>query len=280
MVVSSAGFESVQGRRVTMEDTHVVLEDVNQPFNLQDSIQRAYYAVYDGHGGKFAADMTADILHKNIITDPNFITGNIEQALKSGFDKTDKTILQKASKEKWSHGTTTVVGVIIGNTLYIANTGDSEAVLAEKKKEGGSDLQAVLLTEKHKPNVSSEKKRIEEAGGQVVFGRVLGSLAVSRALGDMDFKHPYNKAEGDFVSGDPYVLKVDLSPNNPFIVIACDGLWDKVTYEEAVEFVAKAKESGKDPTETSQLLVKHALELGSFDNITTIVVYLNWDTKS
>jgi len=276
MVASSAGFESVQGRRVTMEDAHVVLEDVNQPFNLHASVQRAYYAVYDGHGGKNAADMTADILHKNIITDPAFLNGNIEQALKDGFDKTDKAILHKAEKEKWSHGTTAVVGVIIGNTLYIANTGDSEAVLAQQEGGGGDAIGSILLTEKHKPNAPSEKKRIEEAGGQVVFGRVLGSLAVSRALGDMDFKHPYNKAEGHFVSGEPYIHKLELTPLNPFIVIACDGLWDKVTYEEAVEFVAKAKHEGKDPTETSQLLVKHALDLGSFDNITIIVVYLDW----
>jgi serine/threonine protein phosphatase PrpC len=213
-----------------MEDTHVVLEDVNKPFSLQESVSRSYFAVYDGHGGKNAADMTADLLHKNIITDPEFINGNIEQALKIGFTKTDKSILHRAEKEKWSHGTTTVVCVVIGNTLYIANTGDSEAVLAEHK-DGNSELSSILLTEKHKPNAPSEKKRIEDAGGQVVFGRVLGSLAVSKALGDMDFKHPYNKAEGDFVSADPYIQRLELTPANPFIVIACDGLWDKVSYE-------------------------------------------------
>jgi integrin-linked kinase-associated serine/threonine phosphatase 2C len=259
-----------------MEDAHVVLEDVNVPFNLQASVQRAYYGVYDGHGGTYAADMTADLLHRNIITDPAFTTGNIEEAIKKGFDKTDGTILQKAEKEKWPHGTTVVVGLIIDNTLYIANAGDSEAVLAQE--EDGKGLTAVLLTEKHKPNAPEEKKRIEEAGGQVVFGRVLGSLAVSRALGDMDFKHPYNRAEGHFVSGDPYIQKLELTPKNPFLVIACDGLWDKVTYEEAVEFISKAKAEGKDPTETSQLLAKHSLDLGSFDNVTIIVVYLDWNS--
>jgi len=86
----------------------------------------------------------------------------------------------------------------------------------------------------------------------------------------MDFKHPYNKADGHFVSGEPYILKTELTPANPFLVIACDGLWDKVTYEEAIEFIAKAKEDGKDPTETSQLLVKHSLDSGSLDNITAI----------
>ena len=108
-----------------MEDTHIVLEDINTPFKLDNSVRRAFYAVYDGHGGVNAADMTADLLHKNIITDPSFINGSIEEAIKRGFDKTDTSILHRAEKEKWSHGTTTVVGVIIDNSLYIGNTGDS-----------------------------------------------------------------------------------------------------------------------------------------------------------
>eukprot|EP01111_Echinosteliopsis_oligospora_P000043 TRINITY_DN1003_c0_g1_i1.p1 TRINITY_DN1003_c0_g1~~TRINITY_DN1003_c0_g1_i1.p1 ORF type:complete len:278 (+),score=89.50 TRINITY_DN1003_c0_g1_i1:124-957(+) len=271
----SAGFESIQGRRVTMEDAHVLLSDINPLFSLPSDQIRAYYGVYDGHGGKNAADMTADLLHENIIKDEDFKQGDIEKALRTGFEKTDKTILDKASKEKWGHGTTAVVCVVVGDSLYIANAGDSEAVIACQSEDGG-ELSATLLTEKHKPTTASERKRIESAGGQVIFGRVLGSLAVSKALGDMDFKAPYNKAESDFVSASPYVRKYELSRKNPFIVIACDGLWDKVTYDEAVDFVAKEKKAGKDPTETSRLLVNHSLELGSFDNITTIVVYLDW----
>lgn len=286
MVTSTGGFESVQGRRATMEDTHVLLDDISSlshssnPSLSSSSPSAAYYGVYDGHGGKNAADLTAEWLHNNIIQDPSFLKGeDIEGALTRGFEKTDSEILKKAEREKWSHGTTAVVCVIIGDLLYIANTGDSEAVLSERESENTKEGEekAILLTEKHKPNAPGEKKRIEEAGGQVVFGRVLGSLAVSRALGDMDFKYPYNKSEGHFVSGVPFVQKMKLTSNNPFIVIACDGLWDKVTYEEAVEFVSKAKASGKNPTETAQLLVKHALDLGSFDNVTIIIVYLNWE---
>jgi len=279
MVLTLAGVESVQGRRVTMEDTHVMLDDLNAPFNLQPTVRRAYYGVYDGHGGKNAADMTEDLLHKNIITDPDFSSGNIERAIKNGFEKTDKVILQRAVKEKWSHGTTTVVCILEGDTLYVGNTGDSEAVLAQAGDGDDGGLAAVSLTEKHKPTAASEKKRIEDAGGQVVFGRVLGSLAVSKALGDLDFKHPYNKADGDFVSALPFVQKLQLTPKHPFMVVACDGLWDKLSYEDAVEFIARARDSGKDPQETSQLLVKHALESGSLDNITAIVVYFQWDNN-
>jgi len=259
-----------------MEDTHVALDDAKSVFNLSHNAPIAFYAVYDGHGGRNAAEMAEEHLHRSILLDPEF-HNNIEGAMKTGYEKTDKLILQKAVKEKWAHGTTSVTCILVGSTLYIANTGDSEAVLAQKQT-GKEDLQAVLLTEKHKPTAPTEKKRIEDAGGQVVFGRVLGSLAVSKSLGDIDFKHPYNKAEGDFVSAVPFVSKVELDASHPFMVIACDGLWDKLTYEDAVEFIARAKDSGKDPTETSQLLVKHALELGSLDNITAIVVYLDWST--
>ena len=108
-----------------MEDAHIVMEDVNGPFNLTPTVHRAYYGVYDGHGGTNAADMTAELLHHNVLSHPSFVSGEVEEALRSGFDKTDKTILQRAEKEKWSHGTTAAVGVIIDNTLYIANTGDS-----------------------------------------------------------------------------------------------------------------------------------------------------------
>jgi integrin-linked kinase-associated serine/threonine phosphatase 2C len=269
----SSGFESVQGRRWTMEDTHVLLDDINEPFKLPQDTKRAYYAVYDGHGGKTAADITAELLHKNIIEDPAFVT-DIDTAINNGFEKTDQHILKRSSAEKWTNGTTTVTCFVINDTLIISNTGDSEAVLAQNN---GDAPTAVLLTEKHKPTEPEERKRVEQAGGQVIFGRVLGSLAVSKAMGDIDFKHPYNKAEADFVSAVPYINKVKISKDNPFLIIACDGLWDKLTYQDAVDFVAKSRSEGKTPTQTAQLIVKHSLDLGSFDNVTAIIVYFSWE---
>jgi len=257
-----------------MEDTHVVLDDINEPFNLPKDTHRAFYAVYDGHGGKNAADITEEALHKSIIEDPNFLE-DISSAIKNGFEKTDKFILDRATKEKWANGTTTVACFVINNNLFISNTGDSEAAIATRTESGS--LEATCLSEKHKPTLASERQRVEKAGGQVIFGRVLGSLAVSKALGDIDFKFPYNKSHADFVSAEPFINKVELGPQNQFLIIACDGLWDKLTYQEAVDFVTKFKEAGKDPNEAAQMLVKHALDLGSFDNVTAIIVYFHWD---
>jgi len=106
----------------------------------------------------------------------------------------------------------------------------------------------------------------------VIFGRVLGTLAVSRAFGDFDFKFPQNKAEGDFVTAQPFVNTIPLTSDYEFMILACDGLWDKISYTTAVESVAAAKNTGKPVTEIVELLVKSSLDKGSLDNVTTIVV--------
>ena len=78
-------------------------------------------------------------------------------------------------------GCTSVVAVLHGSTLYCANAGDSRCVLCR----GG---EAVDMSMDHKPQLDSERQRILKAGGFVSDGRVNGSLALSRAIGDLEFK--------------------------------------------------------------------------------------------
>jgi len=269
-----SGFESVQGRRWSMEDTHVNIDDLNAAFPfLPKDHKRAFYGVYDGHGGKEAADILEVTLHKNIVEDPEFAKGNIEEAIKNGFAKTEQHIIAQSLQGHWTSGSTGVIGILIDDWLYIANVGDSEAVMVKKN---GSALDSVLLSEKHKPSDPAEKERVDKAGGQVFFGRVMGTLAVSRAFGDIEFKFPHNVGSGDFVSAVPFIRKIQLTPDTTFLVIACDGLWDKLTYQDAVDFTANAVKCGKEVNETAQLIVQDSLDKGTLDNVTAIVIYLSW----
>lgn len=114
------------------------------------------------------------------------------------------------------------------------------------------------------------------AGGALVArGRVFGKLAVSRALGDSDFKMP--KATCNHVSNDSYLQKFPLSNLNDFLVIACDGLWDIVTYQQAVDIVAAEKGLGTSAEKVAEILAQTSFDGGSQDNISVIVVYLNWE---
>lgn len=268
-----SGVQSVQGRRAAMEDTFVMLDNVKEAFpetNLSKD-HYSFYGVYDGHGGSEVALVCEKILHKNIITDPEFSNHNIEEAIKNGFIKTDKHLLETAQTENWHSGSTVVLSVIIDKEIWIANAGDSEAVLGKRSPNG---CEPVLLSQKHKPSDNDEKERIKKAGGHVVFGRVMGSLAVARALGDKDFKFPYNKADADFVSAEPYITKLELLPDYEFLIISCDGLWDRLSYKQAVDFVDHSRKLGRTPTETAELLVKDSLDRGTLDNVTAIVIYL------
>lgn len=78
-------------------------------------------------------------------------------------------------------GSTAVCSLISPSHFYIANCGDSRAVLCRNREPA-------VCTMDHKPTVAAEKKRIQDAGGSVMIHRVNGSLAVSRALGDFEYK--------------------------------------------------------------------------------------------
>jgi len=102
-----------------------------------------------------------------------------------------------------------------------------------------------------------------DAGGFVMGGRVNGVLAVTRSLGDSSMK--------EFVVGSPYTTETELGDEDEFLILACDGLWDIASDQEAVDLV---KNIG-DAQAASRLLVEHALK-DSTDNVTCVVIrFLN-----
>ncbi|KIJ40980.1 hypothetical protein M422DRAFT_173010 [Sphaerobolus stellatus SS14] len=137
--------------------------------------------------------------------------------------------------------------------LYTANVGDARAVLCR----GGK---AVRLTYDHKGSDKQEAKRIMDAGGFVMNNRVNGVLAVTRSLGDSSMK--------EFVVGSPYTTETELSEDDEFLVIACDGLWDVAEDQKVVDLVR----SIHDAPEASKVLLQYALEHFTTDNVTVLVV--------
>lgn len=93
---------------------------------------------------------------------------------------------------------------------------------------------AVDLSHDHKPDLPEERSRIIKAGGEVVDGRVNGMLALSRAIGDFDYKiltppkdaQPYWFLNNHMVTAYPDVVVKPLHKDVEFIILACDGIWD------------------------------------------------------
>ncbi|KAJ1074188.1 hypothetical protein K5549_019780, partial [Capra hircus] len=160
----------------------------------QDSVERAYFAVFDGHGGADAARYASVHVHAVAARRPELDTDPAE-ALRAAFRCTDEMFLRKARRERLQSGSTGVCALIAGNTLHVAWLGDSQVLLVQQG-------QAVKLMEPHRPERQDEKGRIEALGGFVSHmdcWRVNGTLAVSRAIGDV-FQKPYVSGEADAAS--------------------------------------------------------------------------------
>jgi len=144
--------------------------------------------------------------------------------------------------------------------LYTANAGDARAVLSRAGK-------AVRLTYDHKGADKQEAKRIQDAGGFVLNNRVNGVLAVTRSLGDSSMK--------EFVVGSPYTTETPLTANDEFLILACDGLWDVASDQKAVELVRDVH----DCDEAAKILMEFALNEGTRDNVTVVVVRFHKPAK-
>eukprot|EP01039_Chlorochromonas_danica_P006130 gene6130-6750_t len=169
-----------------------------------------------------------------------------------------------------------------GVHVFISHVGDCRAVLSH-------DGIAVQLTEDHKANLKTEKTRIENAGGWVHNGRVNGALGVSRSFGDIQFKnyeaclnHCGDETESRGIWGmhQQVVSKPDfkhfmVEDSYEFMILASDGLWDVFSCQEAVNFVRKRLLVNNDVQETAQQLIDKAIERGTQDNTSVIVVAFN-----
>ena len=275
MAKLEVGFCEEKGVRPTMEDTHIVIPDLNKEFKIKGE-KMALFAVFDGHGGDNAAKCAKEIFPGILVKDQEFMTGNYERSLHNAFLKTDQEIMKRSEKEQWFNGCTAVVALVVGKRIYTANLGDAEATLASKI--GKEKITALPLSTKHNPTDESEKLRIEQAGGQVIYGRINGTLAVSRSFGDYQFKYPYNKALKDYVSVIPSLQMTPIGKNNPFLLISCDGLYEKFDYEQLVTFAEECynNNKGKDLNAVCKAIVDEALKRETGDNCTILMVVFKW----
>ena len=117
----------------------------------------------------------------------------------------------------------------------------------------------------HKPYCEAEKNRIEAAGGAVLMQRVNGCLAVSRALGDFDYKAQAKLPPAQqLVSPEPEVDILERCEEDQFVLLACDGVWDVLENEEAVELIgARLRVSDSIEKTTGGLLEKALYRVSS-----------------
>jgi len=171
-------------------------------------------------------------------------------------------------------GCTAVVALLVGKKLFVANAGDSRAVLMRNGV-------AIALSEDHKPTQERELNRIKSAGGYVnVVGRVNGNLNLSRSLGDLKYKQlKHLRPEEQIITAEPDVTVFDIEETDEFFILACDGIWDCLTNQQACDIVKAGLQEGHTLEEITNDVLKrcladdprHTQGIGG-DNMTFLVV--------
>lgn len=261
------GASCMQGWRVSMEDAHTTI------LKLEGREKFSYFGVYDGHGGQNVAKYSGEQLHKRIANDEAFKREEFKVAIKNGFLGTDSDLKKDPEFTNDPSGCTAVTALITpDNRVFVGNAGDSRAIMSVNGE-------AKALSFDHKPVNRTESSRIVAAGGFVEFGRVNGNLALSRAIGDFEFKQNVNLTpEYQIVTSDPEITEHPITEKDEFIVLACDGIWDCMTSEEVVEFVRQEIAKGSNLSKVCEDLMERCLapdsEIGGVgcDNMTVIIV--------
>ncbi|KAJ2521102.1 Protein phosphatase 2C 2 [Coemansia sp. RSA 2049] len=252
-----------------MEDAHTTALKVGTDG------KSAFFAVYDGHGGQTAAKFAGAELHDYIVKEEGYAKGDYEAAIVAGYLAADAALRENPEMVNDSSGCTAVSVLIAKDgAAYCGNAGDSRCIISS----GG---RAVALSHDHKPTDDVEFNRIRDGGGYVEFGRVNGNLALSRAIGDFEFKNNRTLGpEKQIVTALPDVVKHVIGADDEFLVIACDGIWDCMTNQQVVQFVHAKVAEGKKLDQVCEEMMDRCLagesDLGGVgcDNMTVVIVGL------
>ncbi|KAL9442689.1 hypothetical protein AB3S75_021080 [Citrus x aurantiifolia] len=246
----SHGYHLVEGQSGHDMEDYLVAE-----YRKKKNHVLGLFAIFDGHLGDRVPTYLKDNLFNNILEESNFWK-DPKAAITNAYRSTDQHILEN-SMQLGPGGSTAVTAIVIdGKDLWVANVGDSRAVVCER----GSANQ---ITVDHEPH--AERRRIEKQGGFVTslpgdVPRVNGQLAVARAFGDQSLKA--------HLSSEPDVRHVPIDPSIEFLILASDGLWKVMKNQEAVDLVKPIK----DPQAAAKRLTTEALARKSKDDISCIVI--------
>ncbi|KAG6842064.1 hypothetical protein C0991_002718 [Blastosporella zonata] len=296
------GVSDTIGHRPSMEDSYGFVVDYNAIRG------QGLFAIFDGHGNKLAAEWAGSEFHKYLLQHlhhrPNapIVPDILTSMFKSMDDQLSAFSVQSANwaasgctaavaflriEDADGHQffaptassallnyyqpnspkpdipppkiPTTIPPTSAQRVLYCANAGDTRVVISR----GGK---AERLTYDHKATDKPEAMRVRGLKGVFWRGRVLGQLNITRSLGDHEAQQGYSIKK--FVVSTPYVSRTVLNDADDFLILACDGLWDVVTDQDAVDHILNIE----DPNVASKMLLELALEKETRDNVTVLVV--------
>eukprot|EP01017_Pseudomicrothorax_dubius_P023902 TRINITY_DN2544_c0_g1_i1.p1 TRINITY_DN2544_c0_g1~~TRINITY_DN2544_c0_g1_i1.p1 ORF type:complete len:537 (+),score=106.58 TRINITY_DN2544_c0_g1_i1:68-1678(+) len=297
-IVRGFGTTTNQGLyRTYNEDRISIVINYLRPNEVATSSTKrtGFFAVFDGHGGSSCSEFLKNNLH-TLIFHSKYYPQDVPHAIEEALQHLDSAFLDyvEANPHDVTCGSCSIFALMVDDMCYVANVGDSRAILSSLDGKIVSQLSV-----DHKPNDPGELKRLTEAGAKVAqlefavddagkdfvkFGpyRMFPpGLSVSRAVGDIEGKDPkYGGLKNTLIST-PDIFSFRLNPENDFMVLASDGLFDVVSNEEVIKLVYETASENFGKMDLHHLcgvcadnITKLALAKNSNDNVSVVMVAL------
>ncbi|CAD8132359.1 unnamed protein product [Paramecium octaurelia] len=265
----------------TNQDSFISLQSFKDNMSL--------FGVCDGHGqdGHKCSQFIRDNLPKNIDSLMSLNPSSISESISKSFLRTNTQLCNFEEIITTFSGSTTVISLIVDDTIYTANVGDSRSIICRQLSNGAKS--AIPLSNDHKPDLPQEKRRIEQKGGRVepyidFDGSSLGparvwlktedipGLAMSRSFGD-------KVAASCGVICEPEILTYKIQEGDLFMVLASDGVWEFLSNEQVIDMIYPyyAQDEGNA---ACVRIVKESIKLWKLndtviDDITVVIVFFN-----
>eukprot|EP00435_Cladocopium_sp_Y103_P013409 s1594_g3.t1 len=279
------GICTAYGPRISNQDSYICSADWAASTSASTA-SAGLFAVCDGHGGATVSEALPPLLPKTLAAalgatgDAGSATA-VAEAVEAAFVDADEELrrsLEVSAAERCGSTCAMCMTWPRGGGLYrvmLANLGDSRALLYRHR----GDLEHLVSTRDHKPDVPSEKKRIRAAGGYVVPGddaqpaRVDAVLATSRAFGNFRFKDAAQTPGTRKVSPVPDVSILEAKAGD-VLVLATDGVLDVLSSSEVIALAVQGLKPTGDAVEAAADVVWAALQANTQDNVTCLVIQL------
>ena len=276
------------------EDKVVVINQIKKPASskMKTWPKISYFGIFDGHGGEGCSEFLKNNLLNYLLENKNF-PYDIKTSLTESFDKAEEEFFKLKCGEDLEHsdksGSCALVCLLFDNKIYIANLGDSRAIMSMNY---GSKVKQ--LTNDHKPDNPKEFERLIKNGSKVygddnddpnrdpsklnfikdkaelekykannktseeiVFREYPSDLAVTRTIGDIKSKKKEFGGKQGSIINKPDIYIHDINSTDDFVVMGCDGIFDDLTNQEVSDaawlvFKSEAKEKNYDIHELTQ----------------------------